>query len=114
MIEKTLRRFRRLGRPSADHQGDPVPDIAITTSLSAVQPLVVTPVDPLDMPIWNATMATFHPLGYQQAFGARCRARIVNNSRFLILPRMHIPHLASHVLGLGLSQKALVLKFSPT
>ena len=139
------KRAPRRGRPSADHQGDPIPDIAITTSLSAVQPLVVTPVDPLDMPIWNATLATFHPLGYQQAFGARqqywivslagaepvrlggllfaaaaqklqardtwigwdattrarCRARIVNNSRFLILPRVHIPHLASHVLGLA-------------
>jgi hypothetical protein len=28
--------------------------------------------------------------------------QIVNNSRFLILPQVHVPHLASHVLGLAL------------
>src|SRR5437667_377512 len=28
--------------------------------------------------------------------------QIVNNSRFLILPYVHVPHLASHVLGLAL------------
>src|SRR5205823_2098739 len=28
--------------------------------------------------------------------------QIVNNSRFLILPHLHVPHLASHVLGLVL------------
>ncbi len=40
-------------------------------------------------------------IGWDATTRARCRARIVNNSRFLILPRVHIPHLASHVLGLA-------------
>jgi hypothetical protein len=39
-------------------------------------------------------------IGWDATIRARCRARIVNNSRFLILPSVHIPHLASHVLGL--------------
>ncbi|MCY0880317.1 MAG: DUF4338 domain-containing protein, partial [Firmicutes bacterium] len=135
---------RSSGRPAADRRGIPLPPTALTARLPDVQPIVVTPVDPADMPVWNATMATYHPLGYLQAFGARqqywiwslagpepvrlggllfaaaaqklqardawigwdattCarfRARIVNNSRFLILPGVHVPHLASHVLGL--------------
>lgn len=136
---------RRRGRPSANRQGEPIPDPVIAASLAAVQPIVVSPVDPSDRPSWNATMATYHPLGYLQAFGARqeywieswagpepvrlggllfaaaalklqardtwigwdpttrarFRARIINNSRFLILPSVRVPHLASHVLGLA-------------
>lgn len=139
------KRPTRRGRPAADRQGVPIPDVPIATTLAQVQPIAVTPVDRGDLPVWNATMATYHPLGYQQAFGARqqywilslagsepvrlgallfaaaaqklqdrdawigwdattrarFRARIVNNSRFLILPSVHIPHLASHVLGLA-------------
>lgn len=34
----------------------------------------------------------------------RYRPRIVNNNRFLILPDVHIPHLASHALGLSARQ----------
>ncbi len=139
------KRASRGGRPSAYRQGEPIPDVAITANLAAVKPIVVTPVDPIDLPVWNATVATYHPLGYQQAFGARqqywieslagpepvrlggllfaaaaqklqsrdawigwdattrgrFRPRIVNNSRFLILPSVHVSHLASHVLGLA-------------
>lgn len=135
----------RAGRPASDRQGVPLPDRSITATLARVQPIAVVPVDPQELPVWNATMATYHPRGYRQAFGARqqywivsyaeaepvrlggllfasaaqklqardtwigwdatqraCfRARIVNNSRFLILPHVHVPHLASHVLGLA-------------
>ena len=39
-------------------------------------------------------------IGWDAATRARFRARIVNQSRFLILPGVHVPHLASHALGL--------------
>lgn len=135
---------RRVRGPRAERQGDPIPPVAIQASLHGMQPIAVTPVGEADLPTWNATMATYHPLGYQRAFGARqpywilshagsepirlggllfataaqklrardtwigwdaqaraqFRDRIVNNSRFLILPSVRVPHLASHVLGL--------------
>lgn len=132
-------------RPSRrDRQDEPLPNVHRTTRLRNLQPITVDPVPEADQAVWNATMATYHPLGYQRGFGARqsywiwahgeaepirlggllfaaaaqklaardtwigwdpetrarFRARIVNNSRFLILPGVHVPHLASHVLGL--------------
>lgn len=136
-------------RPTArtarrDRQGTPLADVSVTTPLRELQPITVDPVPADELPIWNATMATYHPLGYQRAFGARqhywiwahggsqpvrlggllfataahklqardrwigwdaatrarFRPRIVNNSRYLLLPGVHVPHLASHVLGL--------------
>jgi hypothetical protein len=39
-------------------------------------------------------------IGWDNATRGRFRARIINNSRYLILPGVHVPHLASHVLGL--------------
>ena len=39
-------------------------------------------------------------IGWDAATRARFRARIVNQSRFLILSGVHIPHLASHALSL--------------
>ena len=130
---------------SAERQGQPLTNPPIRAPLAALQPITVTPVSAMDEPIWNATMATYHPLGFQRAFGARqrywiesqagtepirlggllfataaaklqdrdrwigwdvstraqFRARIVNNSRFLILPDIQVPHLASHVLALA-------------
>lgn len=130
--------------PPAEPQTQPLPDITLRAPLSAVQPIAVAPVPREEDPMWNATMATYHPLGFQRAVGARqrywiwshagpepirlggllfataalklkdrdawigwdpqtrgqYRARIVNNSRFLILPGVHVPHLASHVLAL--------------
>ncbi|WP_232070105.1 Druantia anti-phage system protein DruA [Kyrpidia spormannii] len=103
------------------------------------------PVRPEERADWNATMATYHPLGYLRGIGARIqywiraqgpngpvivgamlfgaaakalavrdewigwtaeqrrryRPRIVNNNRFLILPGVQIPHLASHALALA-------------
>jgi hypothetical protein len=38
-------------------------------------------------------------IGWSEAARARGLARVVNNSRFLILPWVHIPNLASHVLS---------------
>lgn len=122
---------------------------AIQTKLQArlreVSPVTVEPVTPLERADWNATMATYHPLGYLRAIGAhqrywirvqgangreivgamlfgaaakalaardqwigwkpeerrRYRPRIVNNNRFLILPGVRIPHLASKALALA-------------
>jgi hypothetical protein len=38
-------------------------------------------------------------IGWSESARARCLSRVVNNSRFLILPWVHIPNLASHVLA---------------
>ncbi len=38
-------------------------------------------------------------IGWTARDRSRYRWRIVNNNRFLILPGVHVPHLASHVLG---------------
>ncbi len=38
-------------------------------------------------------------IGWTAHERSRYRWRIVNNNRFLILPGVHVPHLASHVLG---------------
>lgn len=43
-------------------------------------------------------------IGWSAAERSRFRWRIVNNNRFLILPGVRIPHLASHVLGLAARQ----------
>ena len=139
------KREHAVGRARPERHGTPLPLVALDAPLRHVQPITLAPVADEDLPVWNATMATYHPLGYQRAFGARqqywilshagsepvrlggllfaaaaqklqardtwigwdatirarFRARIVNNSRFLILPRVHIPHLASHVLALA-------------
>ena len=131
-------------KATSEIQGEPIPDVELNVPLSAVRPIRIVPVAKEEQQTWNATMATFHPLGYQRAFGARqhywiiaeggskplrlggllfgssakaladreswigwtaeersrFRPRIVNNSRYLILPGVHVPHLASHVLGL--------------
>ena len=38
-------------------------------------------------------------IGWDAATRARGLAQVTNNTRFLILPWVHVPHLASHVLG---------------
>jgi hypothetical protein len=143
-LRATIRQVRACGQ--GERQGVPLAPLEINTSLAALQPIRVLPVGSTDEEkiSWNATMATYHPLGYQRAFGARqhywivseagpkpqrlggllfsssakaleardtwigwdittrakFRARIINNSRYLILPGVHVPHLASHVLAL--------------
>jgi hypothetical protein len=122
---------------------------AVQTQLNAllrdVIPVTVEPVTASERADWNATMATYHPLGYLRSVGAhqrywirvqgansreivgamlfgaaakalaareewigwdaeerkRYRPRIVNNNRYLILPQVRIPNLASHVLALA-------------
>jgi hypothetical protein len=43
-------------------------------------------------------------IGWTAEDRARYRSRIINNSRYLILPGIHVPHLASHVLGLAVKR----------
>lgn len=137
---------RHAATPRPEHQSTPLPPLTLATPLAALQPIEVVPVMAgADRHQWNATMAAYHPLGFQRACGARqlywirsqatsipqylggmlfasaakavqardtwigwdaaqrarYRARIVNQSRFLILPGVHVPHLASHALALA-------------
>jgi hypothetical protein len=134
-----------IASPRAERQGEPIPALEVVASLAEVKPIKLIPlVSEEERLAWNATIAKYHPLGYQRAFGARqhywivseaglvprrlggilfgssakaledrdrwigwdnmtrgqFRPRIINNSRYLILPGVHVPHLASHVLGL--------------
>ena len=128
-------------KTSSSTKPAPLPDIHC--SLRELKPVTVEPVAQEDQPLWNATMASYHPYGFTRAFGAhqrywicgqvdgiktvvgaflfaaparnvavrdtwlgwtnhqqqRFRTRIVANSRMLILPGVHVPHLASHALG---------------
>jgi hypothetical protein len=127
-------------------ESPPLPATEIRSSLSRLRPITVEPVPYEENRVWNATVATYHPLGFQRPFGAHQRYwiysradgenrilgallfaapakaladrdrwigwsaaerrrylyRIVGNSRFLILPGVEVPHLASHVLKLAL------------
>ncbi len=126
----------------------PLPPLDIHGSLADLRPITLDPVLPEDYPLWNATMAAYHPLSYRRPIGAhqrywirgqgktervilglmlfgaaakavavrdawigwnafdlsRFRPRIVNNNRYLILPGVQVPHLASHVLGIAAHQ----------
>lgn len=123
----------------------PLPAMEICASLAEVKPVTVEPVPPEEQPVWDATVAAHHALGFQRAFGAhqrywiwgqvrgqrrilggvlfaaaarnvavrdawvgwtqqeqqRFRARIVANSRFVLLRGVRVPHLASHALALA-------------
>lgn len=46
-------------------------------------------------------------IGWDEPTRKQHLPRLINNSRFLILPNVRVPHLASHVLGLALRQVAL-------
>jgi len=122
----------------------PLPCLALEGQLEQYRPVTVDPVAIEELPLWNATMAAYHPLGYRKPIGAhqrywihsrakgraqvlgamlfaaaartvavreawigwtsherdRFRYRIINNSRYLIMPGVQIPYLASHVLAL--------------
>ena len=124
----------------------PAPDVV--ARLGEVRPVTVEPVPPDEQAVWDATLAKYHPLGFQRAFGAhqrywirgtvsgeqvilgallfaaaarhvavrdaylgwtpeeqqRCRYRVVANSRYLILPGVQVPHLASHALAQALQR----------
>ncbi len=122
-----------------------LPCTEVRAELGVVRPVTVEPVPAAEQPVWDATMAAYHPLGYRRAFGAhqrywirglvageaavlggflfaaaakalaardswigwtpeqrqRLRHRVVANSRFLLLPGVFVPHLASHALALA-------------
>lgn len=123
----------------------PLPVADIRCPLARVRPVIVEPVANGEIPLWNATVAAYHPLGLGQPFGAHQRYwitskaegtnrilgamlfaapakaladrdnwigwtsaqrrrflyRVVGNSRFLILPGVEVPHLASYALALA-------------
>ncbi len=51
-------------------QVEPVPQTTVKGSLKAIQPVTVEPVIPEEKQLWDATMATYHPYGFERAFGA--------------------------------------------
>ena len=57
--------------PRPEEQGIPVPNLGLNAALATVRPIAVLPVPPADRLQWNATMATYHPLGFRRACGAR-------------------------------------------
>lgn len=132
-------------RTNRDIEALPAPPVTLRTALTTLRPITVDLVPDEERPMWNATLAAYHPLGYRRPIGAhqrywirgqhgadrriilgallfgaaakavaardawigwtatersRFRWRIVNNNRFLILPGVQVPHLASHILGL--------------
>ena len=147
LIEVPAKRAHGAYRPARLRaEALPVPDVA--ASLREVRPVTVEPVPPEEQAVWDATLAKYHPLGFQRAFGAhqrywirgtvsgervilgallfaaaarhvavrdaylgwtpeerqRCRYRVVANSRYLILPGVRVPHLASHALAVALQR----------
>ncbi len=48
----------------------PLPLVRIKCTLNSLQPVTVEPVIPEDKPLWDATMAAYHPYGFERAFGA--------------------------------------------
>lgn len=142
----TLPSKRAQAKPKpAQLRAAPLPAAEVRGVLSSVRPITVELVPADEQPVWDATVAEYHPLGYRRAFGAhqrywicsgapgvprvlggflfaaaakalavrdqwigwtpperqRWRYRIVANSRFLLLPGVAVPHLASHVLALA-------------
>ena len=130
--------------------GEPPPSLQVQATLSDIRPVTVDRVPPSQRHLWNAMVATYHPLGFRRAFGAhlcyfvhghvdgervilggllfaaaakalaareafigwdpptrsRYRHHIISNSRYLILPTVRVPHLASHALALSLHRVA--------
>lgn len=54
-------------------RADPLPATEIAAPLSELQPVTVEAVASEEQPVWDATMAHHHPLGFQRAFGAHQR-----------------------------------------
>ena len=144
LIELPSKKGQPQQRPVHNTVVEALPCISVEGPLKQYRPVTVDPVPLEEHPLWNATMAAYHPLGYRLPFGAhqrywihsraegtiqvlgamlfaaaartvadreawigwtalerdRFRPRIVNNSRFLIMPGVKVPHLASHVLAL--------------
>jgi hypothetical protein len=56
-------------KKSGSH-ADPLPQVNVISTLNAVQPVTVEPVIPEEKALWDATMAAYHPYGFERAFGA--------------------------------------------
>ncbi len=136
----------RSGYRDRTDRGTPPPSVAVEATLAAIEPVTVDLVQGPERTLWNAMMASSHPLGFRRAFGAhlryfvhgqvdqervilggllyaaaanaleardafigwdaqtrgRYRHHIVSSSRYLVLPTVRVPHLASHALALSL------------
>ena len=51
----------------------PLAQVCIECSLKSIRPVTVLPVPPEEQSLWDATMAEYHPFGFQRAFGAHQR-----------------------------------------
>ena len=58
----------------------PLPCLLREGPLKQYLPVTVDPVPLQEQPLWNATMAAYHPLGYRQPFGAHQRYWIKSRS----------------------------------
>jgi transposase len=145
IVKLPVKQARKSYRP-ARFRAEPLPDTEVAVSLNEVRPVTVELVSPKEQPVWDATVAEYHALGFRRAIGAhqrywicgqlggqriilgaflfaaaarnvaardawlgwthnqqqRFRHRVIANSRMLILPGVHVPHLASHALSLVL------------
>ncbi len=63
----------RAGYRSPSPRGEPLPVRAVAARLVKVRPITVEPVPATEQASWDATMAKYHPLGFQRAFGAQQR-----------------------------------------
>jgi hypothetical protein len=144
VITLPLKNQNKVRKVGSERMGTAV-QTKLEAELHEVFPVTVDPVTANERADWNATIATYHPLGYLRSVGAhqrywirvqntnkreivgamlfgaaakalapreewigwnaqerkRYRPKIVNNNRFLILPQVHIPNLASHALALA-------------
>ncbi len=72
MVQLPTKRAHAVYRP-ARLQADPLPERKIVAHLSQLRPVTVEPVSPAEQAVWDATVAQYHPLGFQRAFGAHQR-----------------------------------------
>lgn len=64
------------GRPKSGPdrlRAAPLGDVRVGAALREIRPITVEPVPPEEQPVWDATVAAYHPLSYKRAFGAHQR-----------------------------------------
>ena len=66
--KRKLRAYRR-----SPLRADALVEPQIEASLAEVRPVRVEPVASEEQPVWDATMAKYHPMGFRRAFGAHQR-----------------------------------------
>jgi hypothetical protein len=100
--------FRNRNPPLVAHATE-----SIRCALRDLRPLAVSVVEPGTeaLRLFNCLLHRYHYLGHRNTVGENLRylvrdvrernlQRLTNNTRFLVLPWVVVPHLASHVLGL--------------